>query len=88
MHVVKSTKESPLFSMAEVPTQSGARWFLERQGQVYTAGGFRSKSEASDWIDSLGRSRLDWRAGFVFKLRGDVGEMKIVDRHGVVAKAG
>lgn len=88
MSVVQPTPESPLFSLAEVPKQSGARWFLERQSQVYTAGGFRSKSEASDWIDSLGRSRLDWRAGFVFKLRGDVGEMKIVDRHGVVAKAG
>ncbi len=88
MSVVQPTPESPLFSLAEVPTQSGARWFLERQGQTYTAGGFRSKAEASAWIDNLGRSRLDWRAGFVFKLRGDVGEMKIVDRHGVVAKAG
>ncbi|HEK4047852.1 hypothetical protein [Pseudomonas aeruginosa] len=48
--------------------------------------GFRSKLDASNWINAFGE-RLDWRAGFTFKLKGDTIHMEIVSRQGDVAKA-
>lgn len=46
--------------------------------------GFRSKLDAENWISNLGS--LDWRAGFVFRLRGDSVDTEIVDRNGVIAR--
>jgi hypothetical protein len=46
--------------------------------------GFKSKDEASSWIDGLG-CRLDWRAGFVARLRGEDTNIEIVYRQGQVA---
>lgn len=47
--------------------------------------GFSSKGAASEWIDAFDR-RLDWRAGFVFRLRGDNVDMTIVNRAGEKAR--
>lgn len=78
--------ENEYFSVSEVPEQKGCRWFLKRGDYpVDFARGFRSKAEASQWIDEMGR-RLDWRSGYTFRLRGDDCSMDIVDRRGVRAK--
>ena len=47
--------------------------------------GFRSKQDANNWINAFGE-RLDWRAGFTFRLKGDTTHMEIVSRQGDVAK--
>jgi hypothetical protein len=78
--------ESELFSFNEVPLQDKCRWFVRRGEMTNLTRGFRSKDEASAWVNSFGR-RLDWRAGYVFRLRGDGVEMSIVDRHSKVAKS-
>ena len=70
-----------LFSFAEVPDEPRAKWFVQRGEQRDTSRGFASKASANAWIRSLGR-RLDWQAGFVFRLRGDALDMSIVDRTG------
>jgi hypothetical protein len=74
-----------LFRLSEVPQQPRARLFLKRGDAVDFTRGFSSKAAASEWIANMGR-RLDWRAGFVFRLRGDTVEMHIVDRNGATVK--
>lgn len=78
----------PPFNPACIPLQSNCRWFVRRAdtGLADTARGFRSKDAASAWIDSFGQ-RLDWRAGFTFRLKGDTTHMEIVSRNGEPAKA-
>lgn len=73
--------QKPLFSPSELPCEPRARWFLKRGQETLLESGFASKASAAQWIDNLGR-RLDWRAGFVFQLRGDSTPMSIVDRNG------
>lgn len=73
------------FSFDEVPVQDRCRWFVRRGAKTRFDRGFRSKAEVSAWIEAMGR-RLEWRAGFVFRLRGDTMDIEIVDRLGVVAK--
>jgi hypothetical protein len=74
-----------VFTFEEVPLQRGLRWFVRRGAKPHLMRGFKSKAEASTWIEGLGR-RLDWRAGFVFRLRGDCVDMEIVNRVGEIAK--
>lgn len=38
---------------SQVPIQGNCRWFLRRGATVRHDRGFRSKQDASDWIDSL-----------------------------------
>lgn len=71
----------PAFSFAEVPQQKRCRWFVRRGASTRFDRGFPSKSDASNWIDAFG-SRLDWRAGFLFRLRGDDTDIEIIDRAG------
>lgn len=52
-----------------------------KDGLVDCAKGFSSKKGASEWIDSHGRS-LDWRVGFLFRLRGATHDHEIVDIDG------
>lgn len=73
------------FSFGEVPKQSRSRWFVRRGPATHFDRGFRAKGDASNWIDAMG-TRLDWRAGFTFRLRGDDTDIAIVDRKGNVAK--
>lgn len=73
-----------LFSFEDVPLQDRCRWFVRRGATTKFTRGFRSKDEANAWINAFGY-RLDWRAGYVFRLRGDSVEMAIVDRRGNVA---
>lgn len=72
------------FTFADVPQQDRCRWFVRYGAKTAFDRGFRSKDEASSWIDSFGR-RLDWRAGFVARLRGDDKDIEIVDRKGQIA---
>ena len=76
----------PLFSFAEVPQQLRCRWFVRRGATTRFDRGFRSKGDASNWINAFG-SRLDWRVGFLFRLRGDDADIEIVDRQGNRAQA-
>lgn len=73
--------DKPVFSFDEVPEQKRCRWFVRRGSKTVFTKGFRSKTEASNWIDDFGR-RLDWRVGFLFRLRGDDEDIEIVDRAG------
>ncbi|EKY4113591.1 TPA: hypothetical protein ACGW3M_001071 [Pseudomonas aeruginosa] len=74
------------FSYTSVPLQGNCRWFVRRGDTVKYERGFRSKLDASNWINAFGE-RLDWRAGFTFKLKGDTIHMEIASRQGDVAKA-
>lgn len=76
---------NPVFDLTSIPFQGGCRWFVKRGDEFTLDRGFRSKREASDWIDSLG-DRLDWRAGFTFHIKGDSTHMEIVSRSGGLAK--
>ena len=64
---------------------SGARWFLSQNGTIDKSRGFTSKDYASLWIESLGRE-VDWRAGFIFRLRGANIDLEIVSSKGVRAR--
>ena len=72
------------FTFADVPEQDRFRWFVRYGAKTMFDRGFRSMDEASRWIDNSGR-RLDWRAGFVARLRGDDKDIEIVDRKGQAA---
>jgi len=76
---------SDLFHIDEVPQIASPRYVLKRGDSLVLTHGFRSKAAASDWINNLGH-RLDWRVGFVFKLRGDTVNMAFVDRNGAAVK--
>ena len=76
---------SESFTFAEVPQQTGCRWFVRYGAKTMFDCGFRSKDDASAWIEKFDR-RLDWRAGFVARLRGDDKDIEIVDRKGQIAK--
>lgn len=73
------------FSFGEVPKQNRCRWFVRRGAATHFDRGFRAKGDASNWIDAMG-TRLEWRAGFTFRLYGDDTDIAIVDRKGNVAK--
>ncbi|WP_018079351.1 hypothetical protein [Thiobacillus denitrificans] len=63
----------------------GLRWFIKRGATTWFNRGFRTKALADAWIKDHGHA-LDWRAGYVFRLRGDACDVEIVDRHGNVAR--
>ena len=68
-----------------IPVQKGNRLFIRRNDQIDLERGFKTKKEASDWIDGLGYA-LDWRAGYTFRIRGDSTHMDVVDRKGARIK--
>lgn len=78
--------DKPLFSFFEVPQQARCRWFVRRSATTRFDRGFRSKGDASNWIAAFG-SRLDWRVGFLFRLRGDNADIEIIDRQGNRARS-
>ena len=71
------------FTFAYVPQQDRCRWFVRDGAKTMFDRGFRSKDGASSWIDNFGR-RLDWRAGFVARLRDDDNNIEIVGRKGQI----
>lgn len=74
------------FLWGQVPQNNRKRWFVRRGATTKFDCGFPSKADASNWINGLG-SRLDWRTGFMFRLRGDDQDIFIVDRFGNRADA-
>lgn len=74
------------FNYSEVPANKGCRFFLKRNGVFKTSVGFCNKKEASDWINNLtnrdGGSKLNWRVGFLFRVKGDEYDMEIVNKKG------
>lgn len=86
MTITAQTADTRLFSFTDdVPANPSSRWFVRRGAEVSVGRGFNSKAEASQWIEYLGR-RVDWRVGFLFRLRGDTTDIEIVDRKGTRAK--
>jgi len=68
--------------------KSGNRWFVQRGARTYYGHGFRSKAEADEWIDAHRRAELmEWRCGYRFRIRGDVHDVVIVNKHGEPASA-
>ena len=61
--------------------QKGNRWFIQYGARTYYNKGFRSKAEADVWISSHGCG-IDWRVGYLFRLRGDGDNVRIVNKHG------
>lgn len=59
----------------------GLRLFIRRGATTWYSVGFKTKKAASEWIDSHGRD-LDWRCGYLFRLRGDGRDVQIVSRMG------
>jgi len=72
------------FTFEEVPQQERCCWFVRYGAKTVFDRRLRSKDEASSWFDNFGR-RLDWRAGFAARLRGDDKDIEIVDSKGQVA---
>ncbi len=62
-------------------TGQGLRWFIRRGATTWFNRGFKTKASADEWIKSHGQD-LDWRAGFMFALRGDPRNVLIVDKNG------
>lgn len=62
--------------------KSNVRWFLRRGDRTELIRGFRSKTEASAWID---RQNIEWRVGFLFRIKWDGEDAMIVDRRGIQA---
>jgi hypothetical protein len=77
--VGKNEQNGFVFDWESVPRQKGCRYFVFRDGLISYDCGFRSKKEASDWIEHFGH-QVDWRSGFVFRFRGDRMDTLIVDR--------
>lgn len=72
------------FSFSWVPeAPKGARWFVRYGPTTKFTRGFRTKAEASRWINEL--DHLDWRVGYMFRLKGDEYEVCVVSRKGVPA---
>lgn len=59
----------------------GLRWFIQRGATTWFNRGFKTKAQADAWIADHGHA-LDWRVGYLFRLRGDRQDVQIVDRHG------
>jgi len=70
-----------MFNPDNIPAQKRRQLFVKRGSTVWHDRGFSSKFEADSWINNFGRA-LDWRAGFIFRLRGDDTDIEIVDRQG------
>ena len=75
----------PSFNFSSVPLQSNCRWFVRHGGKTMYARGFKSKAEASSWIDAFADS-LAWRAGFTFRLKTEAVDIQIVSRSGELAQ--
>lgn len=65
----------------EFVSEKGCRWFLRVGATTTFSKGFKSKKAASEWISSLGY-KLDWRVGYLFRLKGSSYDCEIVDRRG------
>lgn len=74
------------FSYSKVPQQNKCRWFVKHGATTRFDRGFRSKAEADAWINAFGKD-LDWRAGYVFRLKGLDRDISVIDRQGQLAKA-
>jgi hypothetical protein len=64
----------------------GLRLFIKRGATTWYSVGFKTRKAASEWIDSHGRD-LDWRCGYLFRLRGDARDVQIVSRLGEPVRA-
>ncbi len=69
----------------KLPVGKGLRWFLAVDGSIVEGHGFTSKTAASEWIYAFGEY-LDWRAGFVFRIKGLNVNLEIVDKTGKRAR--
>ena len=65
--------------------ESNKRWFLSSNGVMDQSRGFVSKKYASLWINSLGYE-LDWRAGYIFRLKDANQDIEVVSSKGARAK--
>lgn len=66
---------SLLAGIVEMPRP---RWFVQIGGLPQWDMSFHSKQAASTWINSHGH-QLDWRVGFVFRLKEVNQDIEIVD---------
>lgn len=83
---VRHEREADKLRIQYADNGPGLRWFIKRGATTWFNKGFRTKARASAWINDHGNS-LDWRSGYLFRLRGDARDVEIVDRHGNVARA-
>jgi hypothetical protein len=61
-----------------------AKWFLRTNNITISAKGFTTKLYAALWIESLG-DRVDWRDGYVFRLKDGVENIEVISIDGQAA---
>lgn len=70
------------FSYQWVPEKrKGCRYFVRHGAKTKYNKGFNTKAEASAWIDKL--EGVEWRVGFLFRMRGDDWDTEVVTRTGL-----
>ena len=84
--VLGAVADAKALRLQEITRKTRARWFVKHGHRTYFSRGFRSKADASAWIDSHGDD-LDWRVGYHFRLKGERTTTYIVDRNGEPASA-
>ena len=86
MHIQTDQPRRDALRIQHAERGPGLRYFVKRGAATWYSTGFKTKSAASDWIDSHGRD-LDWRVGYLFRLRGDARDVQIVNRKGEALKS-
>lgn len=68
--------------LSSIPMPRQARYTLAAGGQIVPGANFGSRREVDDWV-SMHHGDLDWRAGYVFRLKGLPIDLSIQDAKGV-----
>lgn len=76
----RAAPEEPL-KIDQAENGPGLRYFVKRGALTWYHKGFKSMRAASTWIDSHGRD-VEWRVGYLFRIRGDGRDVQIVNRQG------
>ena len=84
--VVRRAREGDALRIQYADEGPGLRWFIKHGATTLFNRGFRTKALASGCINDHGHA-IDWRFGYLFRLRGDERDIEIVDRRGNVARA-
>jgi len=68
-----------------VPLQNHCRYFIRYQATTKFNRGFKSKKEINKWLKNLfEKYSLEWRVGYLIKLRCLDSEFEILDKRGKI----
>lgn len=83
---VRPARNVDALRLQHADTGPGLRWFIRRGATTWFDRGFKTKARASAWIADHGPA-IDWRCGYLFRLRGDSRDVQIVSRRGEPVRA-